>query len=63
VLICQNEETEETVFQNLVIQNGFISGSWPDDLGGGMYNHGSSPRLVNCTFTSNSAGDGGGMHN
>ena len=33
VLICQSGETSATVFQNLVIQNGYIGGD-----GGGMYN-------------------------
>jgi hypothetical protein len=36
----------------------------PHDHGGGMYNHGSSPTLTNCTFEGNSADSvGGGMHN
>ena len=59
VLICQNGETSTTVFQNLVIQNGYTS----DDGGGGMLNDGSSPTLTNCTFTSNSARSGGGLRN
>jgi hypothetical protein len=57
VLICQNGETSTTIFQNLVIQNGFANN------GGGMYNYASSPTLTNCTFTSNSANFGGGMYN
>ena len=58
VLICQSGETSTTVFQNLVIQNGYA------DDGGGMYNDSSSPTLTNCTFTSNSADIyGGGMAN
>ena len=57
VLICQSGETSTTVFQNLVIQNGYIGGN-----GGGMYNtSASSPTLTNCTFTSNSAWAGAGM--
>ena len=59
VLICQNSETSATVFENLVIQNGYSSSD-----GGGMYNTSSSPTLTNCTFTSNSASaSGGGMRN
>ena len=58
VLICQSGETSTTVFQNLVIQNGFANN------GGGMYNYDfSSPTLTNCTFTGNSASYGGGMYN
>ena len=54
VLICQTGETGTTVFQNLVIQNGYAS------VGGWIYNNASSPTLTNCTFTSNSTNDGGG---
>ena len=57
LLICQNGETEETSFENLVIRNGLA------DFGGGMHNDGSSPTLANCTFTDNSASYGGGMYN
>ena len=58
VLICQSGETSTTVFQNLVIQNGFANN------GGGMNNDSSSPTLTDCTFTGNSADyDGGGMLN
>ncbi|MEE2972924.1 MAG: right-handed parallel beta-helix repeat-containing protein, partial [Planctomycetota bacterium] len=59
VLICQSGETSKTVFQNLVIQNG-----WSGSGGGGMFNTGSSPTLTDCTFTGNSAAEiGGGMFN
>jgi hypothetical protein len=58
VLICQNSETSATVFENLVIQNGYSSSD-----GGGMYNTSSSPTLTNCTFTSNSSNTAGGMCN
>ncbi|MDB4775841.1 right-handed parallel beta-helix repeat-containing protein, partial [bacterium] len=58
VLRCQSGETAETVFENLVIQNGYS-----DFDGGGMYNSSSSPTLTNCTFASNSATYGGGMFN
>ena len=36
----------------------------PERCGGGMYNSGSSPSVVNCTFTNNQAyTDGAGMYN
>ena len=57
VLRCQGGESAKTVFESLVIQNGYSS-----IKGGGMYNS-SSPTLTNCTFTSNSARSGGGMYN
>ena len=68
VLICQSGETGATIFENLVIQNGY--GQLEDffgeqrEVGGGMYNaSNSSPTLTDCTFTSNSANYGGGMYN
>ena len=58
VLICQSGETSATVFQDLVIQNGYYS------VGGGMFISSSNPTLTNCTFTNNSAiSGGGGMYN
>ena len=57
VLQCASGEGANTVFENLVVQNG------SDTFGGGMYNDGSSPTLRNCTFTGNTAQYGGGMYN
>ncbi|MDB4775614.1 hypothetical protein OAG62_00670, partial [bacterium] len=56
VLECSSGENAGTVFENLVIQNGFSTGD-----GGGMFVNGSSPTLVNCKFAHNSATLGGGM--
>ncbi|MCP4893634.1 MAG: hypothetical protein GY911_07440, partial [Actinomycetales bacterium] len=59
VLFCQSGETADTVFENLVIRNGYS-----DFDGGGMFNVGSSPALRNCRFVENLAsGLGGGMAN
>ncbi len=64
VLICQNEETALTVFENLLITGGLAEGDSPDNRGGGMFNQESSPTLTNCTFAGNSAAhSGGGMSN
>ena len=49
VLICSNNETRETVFQDLVIVNGSANG------GAGMFNFNSSPTLINCIFKDNHA--------
>ena len=60
VLQCISGETSETVFENLLIQNGVaISPA----AGGGMYNQASSPTLTNCWFEGNASFDGGGMFN
>ena len=38
--------------------------SYPDNIGGGMYNEYGSPTITNCTFTKNFANsEGGGMYN
>ena len=68
VLICQSGETNATSFENLVIQNGYgqLEEVYLGQIvrtGGGMYNESCSPTLTSCTFTSNSAGFGGGMFN
>ena len=66
VLICESGETTATVFESLVIQNGYgqpeeVYGQY--EIGGGMFNYASSPTLTDCTFTINSATFGGGMYN
>jgi predicted outer membrane repeat protein len=45
------------------ITAGNANGNSPDDNGGGMYNVGSSPTLIDLTFSGNSAAGGGGMYN
>ena len=56
VLHCLGGEGPDTIIEDLVIRNGYLSSD-----GGGMYVLGSSPTINNCTFTNNSAGDGGGF--
>ena len=57
---------EDTDLDGTAILDGFtVTGGNADGLdsnryGGGMYNHGSSPTLANCTFAGNSAIQGGG---
>ena len=60
VLQCINGETSDTVFENLVIQNGLV---YAGTDGGGMYNHQSSPTLENCSFEGCVASLGGGICN
>ncbi len=53
---------ETAVLDGFTITAGTAEGSWPDDVGGGMYNSNSNPTLTNVTFTGNRAEwSGGGM--
>jgi hypothetical protein len=55
---CWSGEGPDTVLDGFMITNGFGFG------GGGMYNIGTSPTVVNCTFLNNEAMyEGGGMLN
>lgn len=55
VLNCDSGETDTTIFQNLLIQNGFILGA-----GGGIKVRNSSPFLANCIFRNNISEKRGG---
>ncbi len=63
VVQCVSGEGPDTVLEGFVITGGNAN-SFPDNnFGGGMYNNNSNPTVTNCTFSENSAGDGGGMAN
>jgi predicted outer membrane repeat protein len=52
------------ILDGVTITGGYADGAAGHYYGGGMYNLGSSPSLVNVTFAGNLAGGyGGGMHN
>ena len=63
VVRCISGEGPETVLDGFTITGGHadVNGTFPDNSGGGMLNFLSSPTVINCTFTDNSAGFGGGM--
>jgi len=53
-----------TILDGFTITGGNADGANPYDLGGGMYNEQSSPKVTNCIFSGNSTYDlGGGMGN
>lgn len=64
VVQCVNGEGSDTILEGFTITGGNASGESPDDRGGGMYLYSSSPTVVNCVFSDNTAADsGGGMYN
>lgn len=60
---CTNGEGPDTVLEGFTLTGGNANGSsFPDDIGGGMYNINSSPTIKDCTFIGNSADKGGGQN-
>ncbi len=63
VVQCVSGEGPDTVLDGFTITGGNANGAFPNDLGGGMYNNGSSPTVTKCIFSGNTAKRGGGMYN
>ncbi len=65
VVQCVSGEGPDTVLDGFTITGGNANGAMsPDNVGGGMFNSGSSATVTNCTFNSNTAvNSGGGMSN
>jgi hypothetical protein len=65
VVQCVSGEDANTVLDGFTITGGNAIGPDPNDhSGGGMFNHQSSPTIINCMFIGNTAAYfGGGMHN
>jgi len=64
VVRCISGETANTILEGFTITGGDANSSnFPDNCAGGMYNNGSSPTVINCIFSGNSADYGGGMYN
>ena len=63
VVEFSNGEDSTAVLSGFTITNGYASGNWPDNSGGGItcYFY-SSPSLENLTITDNSASEGGGIY-
>ncbi|MHC4500667.1 MAG: choice-of-anchor Q domain-containing protein, partial [Planctomycetota bacterium] len=57
---CVSGEDANTILEGFTITGGDANGSFPDNVGGGMYNSNSSPKVTNCIFCNNSADVGGG---
>ncbi len=56
----QSGETAKALVEGLTIANGFVSGGFGD--GGGLRCKGSSPTIINCIISGNSANNGGGIY-
>ena len=52
--------TANVVISGLAITNGFVSGSYPNNLGGAIWNARSTLTLLNCVISGNRGGDGPG---
>ena len=64
IVQCVSGEGVDTVLSGLVITGGNANAAGNGALGGGMFNLSSSPTVINCTFSGNSANvHGGGMYN
>ena len=57
---CVTGEGPDTVLDGFTITGGNANGKSGDSVGGGMTNNGSSPTVINCTFSGNSSFAGGG---
>ncbi len=53
----------DAILDGVTITAGNTQGLYPSDIGGGMYNYGTSPTLSNVTFSGNAATFGGGIAN
>ena len=51
------------ILDGFTISSGQADGSTPHNAGGGMYNHTSSPKVINCKFTDNQGQLGGAVLN
>ncbi len=63
VVQCVSGEGLDTILDGFTITGGNARGNIPDNLGGGMLNTESSPTVMNCVFSGNTAQAGGGMYN
>ena len=65
VVKCISIENANIILEGFTITGGDANGLLSEDReGGGMYNHYSSPTVINCTFSGNTAQrHGGGMYN
>jgi len=56
-----NQLHNNTILDGFTVKGGNANSGFPNSLGGGMFNYGSSPTVSNCWFTGNTASIGGGL--
>jgi len=58
-----NDEDSLATIKGFTIRNGYVTGDWPEDSGGGILCDAASPTILNCIITENTAeGTGGGIY-
>ena len=63
-VVTSHALSETDILEAFVITGGQADGATPHDSGGGLYNDGGSPTLVNLLFSGNAAAQtGGGLYN
>ena len=67
VVMSSGRTDPNSVLDGFTITAGNANGSWPNGVGGGMWNYNevptTGPTLSNCRFYRNCAQDGGGLYN
>jgi hypothetical protein len=64
VIKCVSGEQADTILEGFTITGGNANGTDVNNSGAGMYNDSSSPTVINCVFSSNTAAFcGGGLFN
>ncbi|MCD4657442.1 MAG: right-handed parallel beta-helix repeat-containing protein, partial [Planctomycetes bacterium] len=48
-----NSETNDSILTGFTIQNGYTTGSWPNNAGAGIYCNNSNPTITNCILNNN----------
>jgi len=55
-----SSEDSDSILDGLTITNGYTSGNWPNDSGGGIFCNMASPTIKNCVISRNKASNRGG---
>ncbi len=56
----RNSEDSDSILDGLTVINGYTSGNWPDECGGGIFCYKAAPTIKNCVITGNKSSKRGG---